>query len=58
VSQQRETLLAAGEVLRGSNSTLVLASSPFDAAQMLGGGAAGGGGLSSLLAARGAASPR
>jgi regulator of protease activity HflC (stomatin/prohibitin superfamily) len=55
VSQQRETLLAAGEVLRGSNSTLVLAGSPLDAAQMLGGGGGGGGGLSALLARSGAA---
>ena len=47
VSQQRETLLAAGEVLRGSNSTLVLSSSPLEAANMLGGG--GGGGLGAVL---------
>ena len=54
-----QLLLAAGEVLRGSNSTLVLASSPLDAAQMLGGGGGGGGGggLSALLA-RGAAAQK
>ena len=42
LSQQREALLAAGEVLRGSNSSLVLASSPSDAAAILGGRASSG----------------
>ena len=45
LSQQREALLAAGEVLRGSNSSLVLASSPSDAAAILGGRGGGGGSL-------------
>jgi regulator of protease activity HflC (stomatin/prohibitin superfamily) len=51
LSQQREALLAAGEVLKGSNTSLVLAASPADAAMLLGGsarGGAGGTGLASL----------
>ena len=49
ITSQRETLLAAGEVLRGSNSTLVLSASPLDAANMLGGG---GGGMGAALMGR------
>ncbi len=44
LSQQREALLAAGEVLRGSSSNLVIAQSPSDAALILGGSAARSGG--------------
>ena len=44
LSTQREALLAAGEVLKGSNSSLVLATSPSDAAFILGGGAGRGAG--------------
>ena len=49
LSTQREALLAAGEVLKGSNSSLVLAQSPSDAALLLGGGGGGGRGGSALL---------
>jgi len=38
LSTQRESLLAAGEVIKGSSSSIILASSPSDAAHLLGGG--------------------
>ncbi len=48
LTQQREMLLAAGEVMRSSKTSIVLARSPADAAALMAGGNAGG--LSQLLA--------